>query len=179
MAKAPGAPSVVAKPPVPGAKVEAGATTVPLAPKPPVAKPSGSGTAPMAKGAPTPGPTTSQLPKATVKLQQTTPMAKGPGIAAPPSAPVKRAAAVEEDYEEKDPEAGLVPLAVVCSVLAAAVMALSLLSTDKMGFAAADGESSGMMVPASNDPKWEEKQLDGTHISTFDKTLKAVTSKFE
>ena len=131
----------------------------------------------MAKGANAPGATTAQLPKATVKLQQTTPMAKGAAIAAQPSAPQKRAA--EEDYEEKDPEAGLMPLAVVCSVLAAVVMALSLLSTDKAGFSAPDGENSAFMAPPANDPKWEEKQPDGTHINTFEKTLKAVTSKFE
>ena len=106
-------------------------------------------------------------------------MAKGAGLAAQPSAPLKKAAAAEEDYEEKDPEAGLMPLAVVCSVLAALVMVVSLLSTDKAGFTAADGENSAIMSPPANDPKWEEKQADGTHISTFEKTLKAVTTKFE
>lgn len=132
----------------------------------------------MAKGASAPGATTAQLPKATVKLQQTSPMAKGAGIAAQPAAPQKKAA-VEEDYEEKDPEAGLMPLAVVCSVLAALVMAISLLSTDKAGFTAPDGENSALMAPPANDPKWEEKQPDGTHINTFEKTLKVVTAKFE
>ena len=133
----------------------------------------------MAKGAAGPGATTAQLPKATVKLQQTSPMAKGAAIAPQPTAAVKRAPAAEEDYEEKDPEAGLVPLAIVCSVLAALVMVVTLLGTDKAGFAANDGENSALMVPPANDPKWEQKQLDGSHISTFAKTLKDITAKFD
>ncbi len=120
---------------------------------------------------------TAQLPKATVKLQQTSPMAKQQ--ITPPSAPVKRAA-VEQDsiYEEKDPEAGLMPLAVLCSILAVIVMSLSLLGTDK-AFFANEGETSALMVPPPSDPKWEEKQVDGSHVSTFNKTLAAVSSKFE
>jgi len=176
LAKSPMAP----KPAGPGARVEAGATTVPLsAPKPPLTAPKGSGTAPMAKGAAIgAGANTSQLPKATVKLQQTNPMAKQQQVT-PPSAPVKRAA-VEPDsiYEEKDPEAGLMPLAVLCSILAVVVMAVSLLGTDK-AFFANEGESSAFMVPPPSDPKWEEKQVDGTHVNTFNKTLTAISSKFE
>lgn len=158
--------------PPPGAKVETGASTVPLAQRPAVAKPGGTGTAPMAKAAGSPGGTTAQLPKATVKLQQTVGMAKAPQLPTQASAVVARPA--EEAYEEKDPEAGLVPLAVLCTILAAALMTLNLFSNDVLKMWDESGSSS-FLSPPPNDPKWEQRQPDGTYVNKFPDTLRDIT----
>ncbi len=159
-----------------GAKVEAGATTSPLAKAPVGPKPVGSVSTPVAK---TVGPT-QQLPKATVQLSKnTTPLAKQQPMVTPPSAPVKRAAEQDTNFEEKDPEAGLAPLAVLCMVLALALMAVNLLGTDK-AFFAEKGQESSFMVPAPEDPTWEKpNQQDGTHTSSFPTEIKKYTSKYE
>ena len=104
--------------------------TAPLskAPSAPRAAAPERGTGPMA------GSATGALPKATVKLQQTQPMARSP-MAAPPSAPVKRAAAADSQqfYEdEKDPEAGLVGMSVLCLVAAVVLLAVQMLGSDKV-----------------------------------------------
>lgn len=172
LAKAPGPPRA------PGAKVEAGASTVPLTKAPVVVpKAPGSGTAPMAK---TGGPT-QNLPKATVQLSKspgTQPMAKG-GVAAPAS-PAKRAQDSAMLEEERDPEAGLAPLAVVCTVLALGLMALNLLGSDR-AFYADPGVESPFMVPAAPMVKWEKETEPGSHTytSSFNTELKAITDKFE
>jgi len=128
--------------------------TAPLS-KPPATGPRaavpGAGTGPMAGGA-----ATASLPKATVKLQQTQPMARVP-MAPPPSAPVKRAAAAESQqfYEdEKDPEAGLVGMSVLCLIVAIVLTAIQVLGSDKVA-SAAPGESSPIMVPADEKVNWE------------------------
>jgi len=97
----------------------------------------------------------------------------------PPSAPLKRA----EDsgvYEEKDPEAGLAPLAIVCTVLALVLMCLNLLGSDR-AFYAEPGQESAFMVPPPQIPKWETPSSagDGTHLTAFDKTLSAITNKYK
>lgn len=95
------------------------------------------------------------LPKATVKLQPTQAMQR-PSISAPPSAPVKRSAAAdaEQFYEEKDPEAGLVPLSVICFVLSAVLMFVQILGADAFKTAEPNDESA-IMVPAKGKMDWE------------------------
>lgn len=99
-------------------------------------------------------PGTAPLPKATVKLQPTQAMQR-PSISAPPSAPVKRSAAAdaEQFYEEKDPEAGLVPLSVICFVFAAVLMGIQMLGSD----AVKSEDDSPIMVPLANKEKWEDR----------------------
>jgi hypothetical protein len=97
----------------------------------------------------------------------------------PPSAPLKRA---EESavYEEKDPEAGLPALAIVCTVLALVLMCVNLLGSDR-AFFAEPGQESAFMVPPPQIPKWETPSpaADGTHVSGFNKTLSAITAKYQ
>jgi hypothetical protein len=171
LSKAPGPPRP------PGAKVEAGASTVPLSKAPVVVpKAPGSGTAPMAK---TGGPT-QNLPKATVQLAKspsTQALGKG-GIATPPSAPAKRAGEESAPMEEeRDPEAGLAPLAIVCTVLALALMALNIFGSDR-AFSADIGSDSPFMVPIAPHTPWETKNDDGTYTSNFTSQLKEITNKF-
>ena len=102
---------------------------------------------------------TAALPKATVKLQQTQPMAKAP-IAAPPSAPVKRQAAAESQqfYEEKDPDAGMTGISVFCLILGLVAMAVQLFGSERVMPAPAD-QPSAMMVPADVKVEWETKDV--------------------
>lgn len=97
----------------------------------------------------------SPLPKATVKLQPTQAMQR-PSISAPPSAPVKRSAAAdaEQFYEEKDPEAGLVPLSVICFVLSAVLMVVQMFGADAINHAELNTESP-IMVPEKGKQEWE------------------------
>lgn len=97
---------------------------------------------------------TAPLPKATVKLQPTQAMQR-PSISAPPSAPVKRSAAAdaEQFYEEKDPEAGLVPLSVICFVLSAVLMAVQMFGADAVKSDPVG--DSPIMVPAEKSMTWE------------------------
>lgn len=150
-----------AAPPAP--RVETGAPTIPLqkgsAPRPP-----GSGTGPMVGG-------TAPLPKATVKLAPTQVMQR-PSISAPPSAPVKRSAAAdaEQFYEEKDPEAGLVPLSVICFVLSAILMAVQMFGAD----AVKDDPTgtSPIMVPSAAAQSWESRSIiTGVWTNKFKDTL--------
>lgn len=100
------------------------------------------------------------LPKATVKLQPTQAMQR-PSISAPPSAPVKRSAAAdaEQFYEEKDPEAGLVPLSVICFVLSAVLMAVQMFGADAVK-SDPTGESP-IMVPEKGKKDWETVSTTG------------------
>lgn len=110
----------------------------------------------------------SPLPKATVKLQPTQAMQR-PSISAPPSAPVKRSAAAdaEQFYEEKDPEAGLVPLSVICFVLSAVLMVVQILGADGAGIVDNEG-GSPIKVPAENRQAWETHSLT-THVWSNEK----------
>jgi len=169
----PGAPSAppAPRPLAPGApsapRVEAGAATVPLTKTMPVRpavsapRPVGSGTAPLAAG---PGSGTGALPKATVKLQQTQPMAR-PSISAPPSAPVKRTAASDSQqfYEEKDPEEGLMPLSVVCLLFSVVLLVVQMFGSDSVSSSA----DSPIMVPPPVPVKWESRNADGTWSNNF------------
>lgn len=115
------------------------------------------------------------LPKATVKLQPTQAMQR-PSISAPPSAPVKRSAAAdaEQFYEEKDPEAGLVPLSVICFVLSAILMAVQLLGSDIAGIVDTEG-GSPVMVPEAHKQAWENhSEANGAWTNKFESTLQPI-----
>ena len=178
LAKAPGPP----RPGGGGAKVEAGASTVPLTKAPVVvAKPGGGGAAVAKTGGPT-----QNLPKATVQLAKSpgTQVLAKPGLVTPPSAPAKRG---DEDSgsqmieDDRDPEAGLAPLAVVCTVLALALMALNIFGSDRAGFYAEPGSDSPFMVPQAPLTPWEKESEPGSgqFTSTFSTELKRITDKFE
>jgi hypothetical protein len=177
LAKAPGG----GPPRAPGAKVEAGASTVPLTKAPSVVpKAPAGGTSPMAKA----GGPTQNLPKATVQLAKSpgTQVVAKSGIATPPSAPVKRGGEESTIIEdERDPEAGLAPLAVVCTVLALALMALNLFGSDRAGFYAEPGSDSPFMVPQAPLTPWEKETAPGSgeYQSSFNAELKKITDKFE
>jgi hypothetical protein len=114
------------------------------------------------------------LPKATVKLAPTQVM-KRPAISAPPSAPVKRSAAAdaEQFYEEKDPEAGLVPLSVICFVLSALLMVVQMFGSDAVQSDATG--SSPIMVPSENRQAWESRNaITGVWTNKFKETLPAI-----
>jgi hypothetical protein len=169
------------KPPPGAPRMEPGATTVPLAKSPP-----GGAPRPGAMTA-TPGPggkvgVTQQLPKATVQLAKgTTPLQQPTAAPTPPSAPVKRIVDDTDLEEDKDPEAGLAPLAVVCFVLALGLMLVNMVGTDKVVGRYPDdsGVFASLMVPRDNSPTWEEPQLDGSHISKFSKVLDDIKKKLE
>lgn len=173
LAKAPGAPrpGVAA----PGAKVEAGASTVPLAKAPAAPKVPGTGTAPMVK---TGGPT-QNLPKATVQLAKgTQPMGKG-AVAAPAAAARSAAQDSAMLYEEKDPEAGLAPLAVVCTVLAIGLCLLNMFGSDAPKMWAEPGESSAFLPPLPKIPAWEQSDGAGGYTSSYTSELRKISSKYE
>lgn len=69
------------------------------------------------------------------------------------------------------------PLAVVCAVLGAGIMILSLFGSDKR-FSASPGEASALLVPPPSLPKWEQPAGDGTYVSSFNKELEKVVSQF-
>lgn len=118
---------------------------------------------------------TAALPKATVKLAPTQAMARTP-MAAPPSAPIKRAAAAESQqfYDEKDPEAGLVPLSVICMVVSLVLMAIQMMGSDRM-FSSPPGSPSPVMVPQLEKVDWETKDAaTGIWRNNFKKVLPDV-----
>lgn len=154
-------------PAAPPPRVETGAPTVPLQQKvgAPGPRRPGASTGPMVGGG------TAPLPKATVKLQPTQAMQR-PSISAPPSAPVKRSAAAdaEQFYEEKDPEAGLVPLSVICFVLSAILMVVQMFGADAVK-ADPTGDSP-IMVPTANAQAWENRSpVTGAWTNKFKDTL--------
>ncbi len=160
--RAPGAPGAPVAPGAP--RMETGATTAPLKTmptRPAVSAPRTPGTAPLAAG---PGAGAGALPKATVKLQQTQPMAR-PSISAPPSAPVKRTAATDSQqfYEEKDPEEGLMPLSVACLLASVVLLVIQMFGSDRIS-ASAD---SPIMVPPAVPVKWERALPDGSWSNEF------------
>lgn len=122
--------------------------------------------------APGGAPAAGGLPKATVKLQQTQPMAR-PSISAPPSAPVKRTAGQDSEQfynEEKDPEEGLVPLSVVCLLLSAVLLAVQMFGSDRVS----SSEASPIMVPSASPAKWERLNEDHSWSNDFGKYLPQV-----
>lgn len=148
---------------------ETGAMTAPLSKAPRASVPA-AGTGPLA------GSTTGALPKATVKLQQTQPMARSP-MAPPPSAPIKRSAAADSQqfYEdEKDPEAGLAGMSVLCLVAAIVLLVVQMLGSDKV-MSAPLGQSSPLMVPAAEKVAWENYNSDSQQwISKFKEILPVI-----
>ena len=105
-------------------------------------------------------------------------MAPRPAVAAPQSAPVKRAAATDSQqfFEEKDPEAGLVPLSVICLILSVVLMLVQMTATDRVpGLTAKKGEESPFMVPERDDPPWEKyNEDDHTYTSSFKSVLPEI-----
>jgi hypothetical protein len=128
------------------------------------------------------GPTQS-LPKATVQL------AKSPGtqvLAKPGVSPGGMATGRAEDEgaameDERDPEAGLAPLAVLCMLLALALMALNIFGSDRAGFYAEPGSESPFMVPQAPLVKWEKETPPGSgkYVSSFSAEIKEATNKFD
>ena len=175
---APPSPPSMPRPPAPGGppKIETGAATAPLAktvplkPMPAAPRVAGTGTGPMVSApgaAPTGG-----LPKATVKLQQTQPMAR-PSISAPPSAPVKRTAGTDAEQfynDDKDPEEGLVPLSVVCLLLSVVLLVLQMFGSDRVSAQ----DASPIMVPKPTPVKWEMLNEDHVWSNSFSKFLPQV-----
>ncbi len=112
------------------------------------------------------------LPKATVKLQATQPMAR-PSISAPPSAPVKRTASADSEQfynDEKDPEEGLVPLSVVCFLLSAVLLVVQMFGSDRVS----SSNDSPIMVPSANAVNWERLNEDHTWSNDFSKKLPQI-----
>ena len=140
--------------------METGAVTAPMV-KPAPRAPGGPavpGTAPMVPAGP------GGAPKATVKLQQTQPMVR-PSVSAPPSAPVKRSAPAESEqfFEEKDPEAGLMPLSVVCLLLSLVLLGVQMLGSDRV----TAQDDSPIMVPTLVKAEWETQLDDRTFSNNF------------
>jgi hypothetical protein len=137
----------------------------------------------MAKAVPAGPGGTQALPKATVQLAKgTQPMAKG-GITAPATAaPAKQAGQDSAPlYDEKDPEAGLAPLAIVCSILAAALMFVNLAGSEMIFSAQEDSDASAFKVPSLAPQSWEQENPDkpGTYRSTFDEDLKKIRTRIQ
>jgi hypothetical protein len=120
------------------------------------------------------GPGTGALPKATVKLQGA-PMARPGGVPTPTAAPLKRQAQAdtEQFYEEKDPEAGLVPLSVVCLVLGVVLLVVQMLSTDVVS-SSPPNQPSPIMVPQVVKVDWESQDATGAWRSSFDRMLPQI-----
>jgi len=152
-------------------RTEVGAATVPLAPRP-AAKPFGA-TVKHRVGA-----TTAALPKATVKLKagpNTMPLAGKPGMASPSTTQVKRDTEKdpEQFYEDKDPEAGLVPISIGCLLASLALLAVQMLSTDSLT-TSPPNQPSGFMIPAVERVEWETMDAAGTWRNNFDKLLPQI-----
>jgi hypothetical protein len=143
--------------------METGATTAPLS-KPGAPRPPGAaGTAPLSPAAPGTG--TGALPKATVKLQPTQPMAR-PTVSAPPSAPVKRSAAADSQqfYEEKDPDQGLLPLSIVCLLASIALLLIQMYGSDNLPQFMPRSLASFLDVPAPQYKDWEKGRQPFDHF---------------
>jgi hypothetical protein len=101
------------------------------------------------------------LPKATVKLQPTAQMSRGQTSAL--AAPALRAEEPEDAFEERNPEAGLVPLSILCLVLALilAVVNLPYTKTYSTQYGPPESRSfseqiSATLMPAESPPEpWE------------------------
>ena len=121
------------------------------------------------------GPGTGALPKATVKLQGA-PAAGRPKMATPSAAPIKKSAAVDTEafYEEKDPEAGLVPLSVVCLVIGIVLLVIQMLATDTVTTTPAS-QPSALMVPEVTRVDWEAQDpVTGQWRNRFDQMLPQI-----
>lgn len=117
---------------------------------------------------------TGALPKATVKLQGTPGPAR-PKMATPSAAPVKRAAAQNDAdlYEEKDPEAGLVGVSVMCLIASVILLVIQMLGTDLV-VSSPPNQPSGLMVPETVGVDWERQDATGAWKSDFDRVLPQI-----
>lgn len=173
-----------AAPAIPGAapRVETGAATSPLAGGADMPSATVRMKLPTQGGvaAPRPAPRavgaggTGALPKATVKLQQG-PGVGRPGMPTPSAAPAKRVSQQdsEEFYDEKDPEAGLVPLSVVCVVLGVVLLLFQMMATDTVMSTPAN-QPSALMVPEATRVDWETQDATGAWKSSFDRVLPQI-----
>jgi hypothetical protein len=121
---------------------------------------------------------TAALPKATVKIQLPAGgyPAGRPRVATPSSAPIKKAAQADSEqfYEEKDPEAGLVPLSVMCMVLGVVLLVVQMLSTDVVT-SARESQPSAIMIPEVARVDWETQDpVTGLWRSNFDSMLPKI-----
>ena len=152
----------------------AGAKTVPLTPTPPAA-PGARVAQPTAKigGVPAPAaPGAKPLPKATVQLQATQPMA------ARPTAQIQtgglktgaiRSAPASQLLEDEEEETGIMPFAIIALVIAIAVLCIELFSSPKYMPSA---------LPAEKNP-FEKKLDDGRYIPNFDTKLPPIQKGHE
>ena len=100
-----------------------------------------------------------------------------PTVSAPPSAPVKRAQQdAEQFYDEKDPEAGLVPLSAVCLVLSIILLLAQMISSDRVeGLTSAPGEESQLLVPQYEKIDWIDRDPETHELkSRFNSVLPDV-----
>jgi hypothetical protein len=97
-------------------------------------------------------------------------------MATPSAAPIKRAAQRDPEnlYEEKDPEAGLVPLSVVCLILSVVLLVIQILATDTVT-SSPSNQPSGIMVPEVVRVDWETPDpTTGAWKSSFDRLLPQI-----
>jgi len=127
------------------APTKAPAKTVPLAKATPAAS------------APGAAPATKALPKATVKLQQPTqPMGTTELPAPQPTGALTSSAAADSMALEDEPEGGILPFAIIASVLGLAALIIAMMASDVVG----------LSVPENVNPTWEKK-TDTGYKSTF------------
>jgi hypothetical protein len=94
----------------------------------------------------------------------------------PSAAPVKRAAQQDSEqfYEEKDPEAGLVPLSVMCLVLAVVLLGIQMMATDSV-MTSPPNQPSALMVPENSRVDWETQDpTTGAWKSSFERVLPQI-----
>jgi hypothetical protein len=97
-------------------------------------------------------------------------------MATPSAAPIKKSAAVDTEafYEEKDPEAGLVPLSVVCLVVGVVLLVIQMLATDTVTTSPAR-QPSALMVPEVTRVDWETQDIaTGQWRNRFDQMLPQI-----
>ena len=147
-----GPPKPVSVAPAPAAPA---AKTVPLT-QPVAAATAAAATAAVAEGA---GAVKAQLPKATVKLQPTQPLAKPTGTAVQ-SAPVYKGPAVVE--EDDDYEGILNPLAAIAVVLAAVLLLVQLFSWPSKFSPGVDNTPGGetWKIPKIKKEVWQDSSGD-------------------
>jgi len=192
---APGGAAPAPRPPAPpspappkppgGAPPPPPAKTVPLTPAPPAGAPgppAGAKTVPLTQApspsgpavgqqtaklqtAPSGAPGTRPLPKATVKLAPTQPMASAP-TASISSAPIKGGVASQAlADDEAEEESGITPFAAIALVLAVAVLAIELLTSQHVVEQDKNG-SPGFGVPMKQN-RYHKETASGDLTPTF------------
>ena len=169
----------------PGGAPPPPARTVPLTPAPPAgapAPPAGAKTVPLTQAPTRPGPAVGQqtarlqtapsgapgtrpLPKATVKLAPTQPVASAP-TASVASAPIKGGVASQVlADDEAEEESGIMPFAAIALALAVAVLAIELLTSQRVFMQDKSG-SPGFAVPMEVN-RYHKETASGDLTPTF------------